>query len=417
MIKVSSIEGLSIFFCFLAILLPVTVFADIMFVESFDDGAFSTRGWYDNTSLTISNTEYVPGSSGSVEFHFSEGAKTPVSGSAIRKKFTESDSIYVSYYVKYSSNWQGSNKAYHPHEFYILTNLDGDWTGPAYTYLTAYIEQNEGVPLLALQDGKNIDESRIGQDLTEITEQRAVAGCNSDNSEGNESCYPMGRVHWNGKYWKADQIYFQDAAGEYNKNEWHFVEAYFKLNSISNGIGLADGVVQYWYDTELIIDHSNIMFRTGEHPNMKFNQFIIGPWIGDGSPVDQTFWVDNLSVATTTPITVNDPPTADDQSVTVSQDSSNNTIVLTGSDINDDSLTCTVVSSPANGTLGGSSPNVLYTPNAGYVGSDSFTFRANDGHVDSVAAMVTITIEDTVESSDDGGSSGCFLKTAVVSFF
>jgi len=31
---------------------------------------------------------------------------------------------------------------------------------------------------------------------------------------------------------------------------------------------------------------------------MRFNQFIIAPYIGDGSPVDQTMWVDNLTVAT-----------------------------------------------------------------------------------------------------------------------
>lgn len=41
--------------------------------------------------------------------------------------------------------------------------------------------------------------------------------------------------------------------------------------------------------------------RTAQHPNMKFDQFLIAPWIGDGSPVDQTMWVDNLTVETTRP--------------------------------------------------------------------------------------------------------------------
>jgi len=31
---------------------------------------------------------------------------------------------------------------------------------------------------------------------------------------------------------------------------------------------------------------------------MQFNQFIIAPWIGVGSPVAQTMWVDDLTVAT-----------------------------------------------------------------------------------------------------------------------
>src|SRR5256712_173219 len=40
------------------------------------------------------------------------------------------------------------------------------------------------------------------------------------------------------------------------------------------------------------------MLRTGAHPNMKFKQLIVAPYIGDGSPVDQTMWVDNLTVGT-----------------------------------------------------------------------------------------------------------------------
>jgi hypothetical protein len=43
------------------------------------------------------------------------------------------------------------------------------------------------------------------------------------------------------------------------------------------------------------------MLRTGQYPDMKFNQFMIAPWIGDGSPVDQTFWVDDLTIATLRP--------------------------------------------------------------------------------------------------------------------
>ena len=34
---------------------------------------------------------------------------------------------------------------------------------------------------------------------------------------------------------------------------------------------------------------------------MKFDQFFMGFYIGDGSPVDQTAWVDDLTVATAKP--------------------------------------------------------------------------------------------------------------------
>ena len=43
-------------------------------------------------------------------------------------------------------------------------------------------------------------------------------------------------------------------------------------------------------------------------------------------------------------------------------------------------LTFSVVAQPTNGTLSGTAPNLTYTPNANFNGSDSFTFKANDGH-------------------------------------
>ena len=42
--------------------------------------------------------------------------------------------------------------------------------------------------------------------------------------------------------------------------------------------------------------------------------------------------------------------------------------------------------------MSGVPPNVTYTPNANYFGLDSFTFKANDGTFDSIAATVSITV-------------------------
>jgi hypothetical protein len=61
---------------------------------------------------------------------------------------------------------------------------------------------------------------------------------------------------------------------------------------------MADGEIQYWYDGTLLIGHSNVVLRTGQHPDMKFNQLMIAPYIGDGSPVSQTMWVDELTIGT-----------------------------------------------------------------------------------------------------------------------
>ena len=145
----------------LFIVLPLTLAGEVLFKESFEDSQLTNRGWYDNTNRSYSTKEHISGSQRSMEIHFDFQARLPTSGLGMRRLFTPTDSIYVSYYVKYSKNWEGSNRPYHPHEFSILTTEDDKWVGPAYTHLTLYIEQNEGVPLLAIQDAANIDESRI----------------------------------------------------------------------------------------------------------------------------------------------------------------------------------------------------------------------------------------------------------------
>jgi hypothetical protein len=271
----------------------------ILFQEGFEDANLSSRGWYDNTSPKLSSVEHAANSTKSLEFHFAKGAIIPDNaGTTMRKKFQETDSVYISYYVKHSASWVGSGVAYHPHIFYLLTNLDSDWSALIPTHMTAYIEEIGGKAVIAFQDSLNIDLANIGKDLTTTTENRAAAGCNGDSDGyGNGNCYASGSEYWNGKELKSGNILFADARGPYYKGDWHLVEAYIKLNSIANGKAVKDGVIQYWFDGSPIMDYKNAVIRTGLNPGMKFNQLLIGPYIGVGSPVDQTFWVDNLIIA------------------------------------------------------------------------------------------------------------------------
>jgi hypothetical protein len=54
-------------------------------------------------------------------------------------------------------------------------------------------------------------------------------------------------------------------------------------------------------DGKTLLSSDQILLRTGAHGSLKFNQFAMFPYIGDGSPVDQRFWVDDLTVATARP--------------------------------------------------------------------------------------------------------------------
>ncbi|MCK6470111.1 MAG: tandem-95 repeat protein [Planctomycetes bacterium] len=58
----------------------------------------------------------------------------------------------------------------------------------------------------------------------------------------------------------------------------------------------------------------------------------------------------------------------------------------------DEPLTYSVVVPPAHGTLSGTAPNLIYTPSAGYMGLDSFTFKANDGFLDSNLATIPLEV-------------------------
>jgi hypothetical protein len=102
----------------------------------------------------------------------------------------------------------------------------------------------------------------------------------------------------------------------------------------------------------------------------------------------------------------NHPPVASNTSVTVSAGSTA-AIMLIASDADNDPLTYIVVIPPAHGQLSsGTSANRTYTPSPGYIGPDSFTFKANDGKADSNIAQVSITVQAVAPTPAVVSSSG-----------
>ncbi len=276
----------------------------LLFQENFEDANLASRGWYDNTSALLNTTEHIAGSVSSSEYRFNAGSSTPTVGGAQRHKFTPTNSLYISFHVKYSANWIGSQKSYHPHELYVLSTLDGDYDGPASNFLTLYVEhnyQNGGAPRLSIQDNKSINTSygSLPRNLIGVTENRSTAGCNGV-AETNilSECYTAGGGSWYNSKQLTGPVVFQPSPGAGYKNNWNFVEVFFQLNTIVNGIGQMDGVMQYWFNGALIIDRRDIVFRAGARPTLQFSQFLIAPYMGDGSPVTQSMFIDNLRLAT-----------------------------------------------------------------------------------------------------------------------
>ncbi len=87
---------------------------------------------------------------------------------------------------------------------------------------------------------------------------------------------------------------------------------------------------------------------------------------------------------------VNDCPVGGTQSITTAEGSPA-ALTLAISDPEGDALIYTV-GQPAHGTLSGTAPHLVYTPNAGFCGADTFTAQANDGRCASSMLIVTVQV-------------------------
>ncbi len=98
----------------------------------------------------------------------------------------------------------------------------------------------------------------------------------------------------------------------------------------------------------------------------------------------------------------------------------NASIHLVASDADFDSLTYSIVSNPSNGTATLSGDTVTYTPTTDFLGTDTFTFKGNDGEEDSETRTVTIkvvkgylSIPNQIGADIDGEAAGDKSGTSV----
>ncbi|OUR63571.1 hypothetical protein A9Q74_00365 [Colwellia sp. 39_35_sub15_T18] len=137
--------------------------------------------------------------------------------------------------------------------------------------------------------------------------------------------------------------------------------------------------------TDSNADLSNTQSSTPNFTADITGNYIISLIVNDGS-LD--------SIADEVIITVNDTnqtPVAIDNTVTLnSNDTVNITLVATDQD--NTILTYNIESEPENGVISQNNNSVIYTPNDNFIGSDSFTFTANDGEDSSNLASVFIDV-------------------------
>jgi ELWxxDGT repeat protein/VCBS repeat-containing protein len=102
----------------------------------------------------------------------------------------------------------------------------------------------------------------------------------------------------------------------------------------------------------------------------------------------------NTATVNITITPVNDAPVASGATPTTAEDTPLSG-TLVASDVDSPSLTYSIVTNAAHGTVvitNSATGAYTYTPNANYNGPDSFTFKVNDGSLDSNTATVNLTI-------------------------
>ncbi|HKG79072.1 MAG TPA: DNA/RNA non-specific endonuclease, partial [Pyrinomonadaceae bacterium] len=92
------------------------------------------------------------------------------------------------------------------------------------------------------------------------------------------------------------------------------------------------------------------------------------------------------------------PPGTEGQSATTAEDTSRSITLTAVSPIPSASFTFTIVTPPAHGVLTGTGANRSYQPDPDFNGTDSFTFKANDGAHDSNTSTVNLTVTEVNDS-------------------
>ena len=114
----------------------------------------------------------------------------------------------------------------------------------------------------------------------------------------------------------------------------------------------------------------------------------------ESSPITVTINVNAINDAPVAEVDSYSTPSGTQLNVTVA-----NGVLSNDLDVDGDTTTATVVDEPSSGSLQlETDGSFSYTPNAGFTGTDSFTYRANDGTVDS--ALTTVSVEVTDATND-----------------
>ena len=208
----------------------------------------------------------------------------------------------------------------------------------------------------------------------------------------------------NTDYFGSDSFIFQVSDGENQVDE----TAIILINAVNDNPyfiteSFPDALENSEYEANILIDdidneQSELSLFIVSGPNwLELNGFTLGgtPGNNDAGNTDVTLELSDGfgSVSWTADLFVensNSPPVVENLSINVEEDSYVE-FTIYASDPEGGEISYNL-SNPANGTLTGTAPDLIYTPDSNFYGEDVFTFTAFDGELDSDTAWVNIQI-------------------------
>ncbi len=219
---------------------------------------------------------------------------------------------------------------------------------------------------------------------------------------------PTGNGRGWGIYWDCDGLAWEltDSTGSRIESYGFIQPSPFPVNGSWHHIALVyDSTVPsatlYWdgspiYSESGIASVPGILFNNGEP--LTINGLPYAPSSGAPGKIDDTRVFNSaLSAAEIQRLFDNQPPVAVENAYSTSQEAILNVtapgVLGNDSDPNGDAIMAVKVSDPANGTLSlNANGSFTYTPNAGFSGVDTFTYKASDGSLQSNVASVSIQV-------------------------
>ncbi|MDQ0465710.1 VCBS repeat-containing protein [Caulobacter ginsengisoli] len=303
------------------------------------------------------------------------------------------------------------NANYHGSDSFDFSVSDGHG-GTDYGHVTINVGSVNDAPVAANGSGSGAEDSNItgsvqatdadSDPLTYSVVSGPAHGSLSFNSDGTYTYTP------NANYHGSDSFTFRANDGAANSNTAtvslnvssvndapHMPDAGYSTNEDTQASGSVAGTDAdgdpLTYSLVSGPSHGTVTFHSdGTYTYTPDADY----WGGDSFRVRANDGTANSNTGTVyySVVAVNDAPTASGGSNSTNEDTSV-TGQVSGADIDGNNITFAVVSGPAHGSLSfNSDGSYTYTPNANYHGSDSFTFRSNDGVLNSAPATISLNV-------------------------